>query len=110
MNQVAQQIESADPLEDQQLSGGNRNLRFPPNLKPLVLVVDDNLTYRLVLCALLQQMGAETMQAVSGDDAITKAGKHQFDVILMDIGLPDMDGFQAATRIQTASAKPVPDR
>ncbi|MGI9483904.1 MAG: Hpt domain-containing response regulator [Hyphomicrobiales bacterium] len=108
MNQVAPQIESADPLEDQQLSGGNRNLRFPPNVKPLVLVVDDNLTYRLVLCALLQQMGAETMQAVSGDDAITKAGKHQFDVILMDIGLPDMDGFQAATRIQTASAEAVP--
>lgn len=85
-----------------------RSLRFPSGKTPSVLVVDDNLTYRLVLCALLEQMGATTVQAVSGEDAITRAGKAQFDVILMDVGLPDMDGFDAAARIQTASAEQVP--
>lgn len=108
MNQVASQTVPADSISDQQLAEGTRTLRFPANLKPKVLVVDDNLTYRLVLCALLQQMGAETAQAVSGGDAIAQAGKQQFDVILMDIGLPDMDGYQVAQRIQTASAEPVP--
>lgn len=83
-------------------------LRFPGEYPPKILVVDDNMTYRLVLCALLQQMGAETEQAVCGEDAVNKAAQQEFDVILMDIGLPDMDGYEAAKKIQANAHSPVP--
>lgn len=107
MNTESHSTESNTSDLRKRISEG-RSLRFPGEKPPKVLVVDDNLTYRLVLCALLEQMGATTSQAVSGDDAIGRAGQEQFDVILMDVGLPDMDGYLAASRIQTASAKHVP--
>ncbi|MGI9373093.1 MAG: Hpt domain-containing response regulator [Hyphomicrobiales bacterium] len=86
----------------------NSSLRFPGEVSPSILIVDDNLTYRLVLGALLEQMGAVITQAVNGDDAISRAAQEQFDVVLMDIGLPDMDGFEAAERIQNVSRDHVP--
>ncbi|MBV9562256.1 MAG: response regulator, partial [Bradyrhizobium sp.] len=67
--------------------------------RPLrVLVVDDNPTNRLVATKLLKDFDVQTDTACDGAEAITAANRFNYDLILMDVRMPEMDGFQA-TRI-----------
>lgn len=67
-----------------------------------VLVVDDNPVNRLVVTSLLAPIGVETAVAASGAAAIASVGEQTFDVILMDIAMPDMGGVEAMNRIRDA--------
>jgi len=62
-----------------------------------VLVVEDNEFSRLAALKLLTQAGFEVEGAETGEAAVDKVGKGHFDLVLMDLNLPVMDGF-AATR------------
>jgi len=73
-----------------------------------VLVVDDNATNRFVACNLLEMFGATSETAENGRDAVEAARQGGFDLILMDIKMPVMDGV-AATRLIRASCGPVAD-
>ncbi|MGB0440733.1 MAG: Hpt domain-containing response regulator, partial [Paracoccaceae bacterium] len=74
--------------------------RTEPPLRGLrVLLVDDNELNRIVAQAFLTQGGATVVLAVSGGDAIRVAAQQSFDVVLMDIQMPDMDGYQAGREI-----------
>lgn len=68
--------------------------------QPLVLIVDDNERNRRLARDVLRAAGLETIEAATGDEAIALAGLHLPDVILMDLGLPDMDGTVAARRLR----------
>ena len=61
-----------------------------------VLAVDDNHINRIVIKAFLDRAGATTSLASSFGEAIEAMSKNAFDVILMDIQMPDMDGYEAA--------------
>ncbi len=63
-----------------------------------LLVVDDNLENRLLLMNLLEPLGFVVSEACNGQQAIDVATKHPPDLMLMDLVMPDMDGFEA-TRI-----------
>ena len=66
-----------------------------------VLVVDDNHDGAQSLAMLLEFEGHEVHQAHDGADAITKAERMRPDVVLMDIGLPVLNGYEACQRIRS---------
>ena len=63
------------------------------------LVVDDVATNRRLIKACLSQRGHVVDEAASGDDAIDLARRHRYDVILMDLRMPGLNGWQTACRI-----------
>ncbi|MEL6774582.1 MAG: ATP-binding protein, partial [Pseudomonadota bacterium] len=71
---------------------------LPPGLR--VMVVDDSQTNRLVMSRLLSQLQASSVLAEDGPTAVQKARTGDFDVIMMDISMPDMDGVTALSIIR----------
>ncbi len=65
-----------------------------------VLVVEDNATNRIVLEEMLQQLGHRVTMAVDGRQGMEVARAQRFDVILMDISMPVMDGLTATALIR----------
>ena len=64
----------------------------PP--RGMVLVVDDSMVNRRVARGLLERHGFAVEEAASGSDAITLLSLHSYDVVLLDISLPGMDGVE----------------
>lgn len=72
-----------------------------------VLVVDDNDVNRIVATTLLRRLGQHPQSAKSGPEAVELAASGQFDLILMDMQMPGMNGIEATAKIrQLALAKP----
>ena len=69
--------------------------------KPRMLVVDDNTDTALSLATLLEIEGHEVFTAHDGLAAIESAHAHRPDVVLLDIGLPKLDGHEACGRIRS---------
>ena len=65
-----------------------------------VLVADDHETIRRITCARLARYGAHPVEAVDGIDAVERAAAEHFDLILMDLRMPRLDGASAAARIR----------
>jgi len=73
----------------------------PPELRPLrVLVVDDSEDTAEMMTALLEMDGHEIQVAHSGPAALETAAAFRPDVVLLDIGLPGLDGYQVAQRLR----------
>ncbi|WP_312819521.1 response regulator, partial [Pseudomonas sp.] len=82
-------------------SGVQRTLFGPaPRRATLVMVVDDSVTVRKVTSRLLERHGMSVMTAKDGVDAMALLEEHRPDVLLLDIEMPRMDGFEVATRIR----------
>ena len=76
---------------------------------PVVLVVEDYPFTREMMCLLLGILGYDVLAAETGERAVALARENKPDMVLMDINLPDMDGFQAASLIRRQpSNKKVP--
>jgi len=69
-----------------------------------VLVVDDSLPNRKLLEARLQEEYFEVLGAASGAEAITLAQRWSPDIILLDVLMPVMDGFEACRRLKAQPA------
>lgn len=65
-----------------------------------LMVVEDNDVNRELLKRMLEMMGHEVIAASGGGEAITYAAEYDFDLILMDISMPDIDGIEAIRRIR----------
>ncbi|MFO1316233.1 MAG: Hpt domain-containing protein [Burkholderiales bacterium] len=72
----------------------------PVSTQPLVLIVDDSLTVRKVTSRLLQRAGFAVATAKDGVDALQVLAEQVPDVILLDIEMPRMDGFEFAKTIK----------
>ncbi|MDM7916088.1 MAG: response regulator, partial [Candidatus Eisenbacteria bacterium] len=69
-----------------------------------VLVVDDNSVNRKVAARMLGKIGAVTEEAPGGEEAVREWARGGFDLILMDVQMPGMDGYQATEAIRAAEA------
>jgi CheY-like chemotaxis protein/HPt (histidine-containing phosphotransfer) domain-containing protein/anti-sigma regulatory factor (Ser/Thr protein kinase) len=74
--------------------------------RPLrVLVADDNATNRLVAAKMLKEFDVQIATACDGAEAVAAATRFDYDVILMDMRMPEMDGLQATRAIRARGGK-----
>ena len=73
-------------------------------VRPKILIVDDETDARHLLDYNFSAAGFEVITASSGDAALRSAARYKPDVILLDIVLPDMDGFAVCRRLRTQPA------
>jgi CheY-like chemotaxis protein len=67
---------------------------------PTVLVVDDNQTNLLMAQAILEKLGANTLVATNGKEAIQEISNSKIDLVLMDCQMPVMDGYIATRELR----------
>ncbi|EKD28312.1 MAG: hypothetical protein ACD_79C00343G0002 [uncultured bacterium] len=77
-----------------------------PNTRPLkVLLAEDNLINRKIAVAILNKYGYKVETAVNGQEVIEFLKREKFDVILMDVQMPVMDGLEATLIIRNSNEK-----
>lgn len=68
-----------------------------------ILIVDDELTNRMILSAILKKEGYSIVSAVNGQEAVDVFQQEEPDLVLMDIMMPIMDGYEATKKIKALS-------
>jgi PAS domain S-box-containing protein len=93
----------AAPVDAGAVDGGNE--ATPVSAEPLrILVADDNVDAADIMCALLEASGYVTRIAYDGAEALAVAGQFVPHVALLDLGMPRLDGFEAASRMRALPA------
>ena len=76
---------------------------MPGTTAPRALVVDDAPENRMLVSALLVQQGFDVAQAEDGEAAVKAASLNPLDLIVLDLGLPDIDGVEVCRRVREFS-------
>src|SRR5580693_2770765 len=75
--------------------------------KPKILIVEDEPAIRDNIQFVLEGEGMETLQAGAGMDALALLGQHDVSLLVLDVGLPDVSGFELLKEIRRQSSAPV---
>lgn len=70
---------------------------------PKILVVEDNLTMRTMIVEYLQRHGFAVVSASDGVQGVKSAGNERPDLVLMDVNMPELDGWEAARQIHASN-------
>jgi two-component system KDP operon response regulator KdpE len=79
----------------------------PSSPKPLVLVIDDEVQIRRLLRVTLEANGYRVLEAATGGDGIAETAQRKPDAVVLDLGLPDLDGLAVLGRLREWSRVPV---
>ncbi|QSX74383.1 response regulator [Lysobacter arenosi] len=74
---------------------------------PQVLIVDDDLVNRKLARAILERVGWEAVECDNGESALDCFQRQPFDAVLLDIGLPGMDGRQVCLELRKLQQGPL---
>jgi two-component system, OmpR family, KDP operon response regulator KdpE len=78
-----------------------------PEQQPVILVIDDEPAIRRFLCATLANHGYQLAEAATGQDGIAQVTQQKPDVVLLDLGLPDIDGLEVTRRLREWTNVPI---
>ncbi len=80
------------------------SIQEAPPRTPLVLVIDDSLTTRMLEQSILETAGYEVHLATSAEEALEKALTAEYDLFVVDVEMPGMDGFEFVARARSTPA------
>ncbi|MCP3137280.1 ATP-binding protein [Pyxidicoccus xibeiensis] len=95
------------PLEETRLLKALRYAMRTPG-QARVLVVDDDAATRRVLCAQLERLGVQVFEAADGESAVALARETTPDLIVLDVGLPRLDGFEVVDILRQGKGRATP--
>src|ERR1700734_1804091 len=75
--------------------------------RPLILIVEDESQMRTFVRLALTSHGYRTLEVETGAAAIQQAAAHTPDLVLLDLGLPDIDGLEVTKQLREWSATPI---
>jgi two-component system, OmpR family, KDP operon response regulator KdpE len=78
-----------------------------PASQPRVLVVDDEPQICRALRVALRANGYDVLEAATGEEALTAVATHPVDLVVLDLGLPDIDGFEVCRRLREWTRVPI---
>jgi len=97
-------LRRGDTMHDALLDTPEQTAPVGVKQKVRVLVVDDNEDAALTIAEVLTELGYDVTVAHDGPQALASAERVRPDVVVLDLGLPVMDGFEVARRLRAASA------
>ncbi|MBZ8138756.1 hybrid sensor histidine kinase/response regulator [Rubrivivax gelatinosus] len=93
------------PLHPPMLDSGLMPLAPAPALHGRVLLVEDNPVNRLIAAEMLKTFSLDVVEAEDGQQALERIDREHFDLVLMDIQMPVLDGYAATQRIREREAR-----
>lgn len=92
LNKTIERLQVKTPIDQKESEQGSE--------RPWVLAVDDDPTNRLIIGKVLSRLGVEYVVADGGPGAIEAIKRQTFDLVLMDIEMPEMDGYETTREIR----------
>jgi two-component system, OmpR family, KDP operon response regulator KdpE len=88
-------------------TGGKAEPERPPTNGPVVLVIEDEPPIRRFLRPTLASQGYRVVESETGEDGLLQAATRQPDLVILDLGLPDLDGLEVIRRLREWTAIPI---
>ena len=79
----------------------------PTGTPPLALLIEDEAPVRATLAAGLEANGYRVQEAATGREGLAMADSYRPDIVILDLGLPDIDGVEVARRLRSAAETPI---
>ena len=80
---------------------------MPPGQDPTIVVIEDDHSIADLLDLYLREAGYRVLQAASGERGLELVAQHDPALVVLDVGLPGIDGFEVCRRIRASSDRPV---
>lgn len=101
MSQIFDTLQSVSgsPKPEKNISPDNHKLKFQPKDKS-ILIAEDHRINLMVIQNRLENLGFKVQVALNGNEAIEKFTSEKFDMIIMDVHMPEIDGYEATRKIR----------